>query len=95
MIKTGFTFVGSIIGGKAGASAWVINPRCLAPPPGRATGFVVGGKITGAVGGFVVGVFWDNRDLKNLEDEKVQEILSSTRKSYFVPHFGGSESYYP
>ena len=77
LIKTGFTFVGSIIGGKAGAALGSLIPGA-GTAAGAATGFVVGGKITGAVGGFVVGVFWDNRDLKNLEDEKVQEILSST-----------------
>ena len=77
LITTGFTFVGSIVGGKAGAALGSLIPGG-GTAAGAAAGFVVGGKITGAVGGFLVAIFWNNKDLKNLEDEKVQEILSST-----------------
>ena len=45
---------------------------------GAATGYVLGGKIIGAVSGYAVGIVWKAESLEDLEDEKVQEILSST-----------------
>ena len=77
LIMTGLTVVGHIVGGKAGAALGSLIPGG-GTAAGASTGFVVGGKITGAVGGFLIAIFWNAKDLKDLEDEKVQEILSST-----------------
>ena len=78
-IVTGWagTFLGGVIGGAIGS---------VVPGAGTAAGIAFGAKIIGGVSGYAVAVVWKAESLADLEDDRVNEILSSTANPTLLLH---------
>ena len=58
----------------------------MIPGAGTAAGIALGVKIIGGITGYAVGIAWEAESLADLEDEQVNEILSSTANPTLTLH---------